>query len=82
MGAGGAGDSGLGAGGAVVSWTGGGGCVVTGTAGGFVTTGGGTSRLGAVGWTIGEEVTITTVLSAGQLVTSGAQLVIVIFWVE
>jgi hypothetical protein len=40
--------------------------------------GGGTSRVGAVGWMIGDEVTITTVLSAGQLVISGPQLVTVI----
>lgn len=31
---------------------------------------------------MGEDVTITTVLSAGQFVTSGAQLVIVISAVE
>ena len=51
--------------------------MVTGTAGG-VDSGVGTMRVGAVGCTTGEDVTITTVLSAGQLVTSGAQLVIVI----
>jgi hypothetical protein len=39
-------------------------------------------RVGAVGCTTGEEVMITTVLSAGQFVTSGAQLVTVIFAVE
>jgi hypothetical protein len=55
--------------------------VVTGTAGGL-DSGVGTIRVGAVGCMIGEEVTITTVLSAGQFVTSGAQLVIVIFAVE
>jgi len=54
---------------------------VTGTTGGFDSTGG-TIRVGAVGCTTGAEVMITTVLSAGQSVTSGAQLVTVIFAVE
>jgi len=51
--------------------------VVTGIAGGL-DSGVGTIGVGAVGITTGEDVTITTVLSAGQFVTSGAQLVTVI----